>query len=182
MAEKDILEFVQSSKTIIDTDSDNENEMTNANPVPTSSEMRNIMKKKSPIHSLSVIPHRVGVSSLAPNPPCSCSFAISTVPKSALLRGLRIRLIRGPIVVLSLIETQTVSGSPQFGFRCTSRFPYCFFSIAEGTSPGLSQKFRLSQALSLPLYISLSNHISPNHPSVISCSSVAPVGLSPFDL
>uniref|UniRef100_A0A8C4RRF5 Tigger transposable element-derived protein 4 n=1 Tax=Erpetoichthys calabaricus TaxID=27687 RepID=A0A8C4RRF5_ERPCA len=44
MADKDILEFVQSSKNIIDADSDDENEMNNAAPVPTSSEMRNIMK------------------------------------------------------------------------------------------------------------------------------------------
>uniref|UniRef100_A0A8C4SEN5 HTH CENPB-type domain-containing protein n=1 Tax=Erpetoichthys calabaricus TaxID=27687 RepID=A0A8C4SEN5_ERPCA len=44
MTDKDILEFVQSSKNIIDADSDNENEMNNAAPVPTSSEMRNIMK------------------------------------------------------------------------------------------------------------------------------------------
>ncbi|GFV73013.1 putative DD41D transposase [Trichonephila clavipes] len=41
MADKDILEFVQSSKNIFDADSDNENEMNNAAPVPTSSEMRN---------------------------------------------------------------------------------------------------------------------------------------------
>ncbi|GFX04348.1 hypothetical protein TNCV_3974961 [Trichonephila clavipes] len=44
MAEKDILEFVQSSKYIIDADSDSKNEMNNATPVPTSSEMRNILK------------------------------------------------------------------------------------------------------------------------------------------
>ncbi|GFW49263.1 hypothetical protein TNCV_3057731 [Trichonephila clavipes] len=44
MADKDILEFVQSSKNIIDEDSDDENEMNNAIPVPTSSKMRNIMK------------------------------------------------------------------------------------------------------------------------------------------
>ncbi|GFV29674.1 SCAN domain-containing protein 3 [Trichonephila clavipes] len=41
MADKDILMFVQSTKNIIDADSDDENEMNN---VPTSSEMRNIMK------------------------------------------------------------------------------------------------------------------------------------------
>ncbi|GFW35937.1 SCAN domain-containing protein 3 [Trichonephila clavipes] len=40
----DILEFVHSSKNIIDAHSDDENEMNNAAPVPTSSEMRNIMK------------------------------------------------------------------------------------------------------------------------------------------
>ncbi|GFU11978.1 hypothetical protein TNCV_3265711 [Trichonephila clavipes] len=44
MAVKDILELVQSSKYIIDTDSDCENEINNASPVPTSSEMRNVMK------------------------------------------------------------------------------------------------------------------------------------------
>ncbi|GFW00582.1 uncharacterized protein TNCV_2283281 [Trichonephila clavipes] len=49
---------------------------------------------------------------------------ISTVPKSALLRGLS-------IAFLSLIGTQTVPGSPQFGIRCTSRSPYRFLSIAE---------------------------------------------------
>ncbi|GFS68641.1 hypothetical protein TNCV_1958731 [Trichonephila clavipes] len=44
MADKDILKFVQSSQIIIDADSDDENEMNNAGPVPTSSEMGNIMK------------------------------------------------------------------------------------------------------------------------------------------
>ncbi|GFW37354.1 hypothetical protein TNCV_4498451 [Trichonephila clavipes] len=39
-----LLEFVQSSKNIIDTDFDDVNEMNNAAPVPTSSEMRNVMK------------------------------------------------------------------------------------------------------------------------------------------
>ncbi|GFS78542.1 hypothetical protein TNCV_3147811 [Trichonephila clavipes] len=52
MADKDILKFVQSSKNIIDRDSDDEIGVNNATPVPTSSEMRNIMKmtlqKKSP--------------------------------------------------------------------------------------------------------------------------------------
>ncbi|GFU57713.1 hypothetical protein TNCV_3638651 [Trichonephila clavipes] len=44
MTDKDILEFVQSSKNIIDADPDDENEMNNAAPVPKSSEMRNIKK------------------------------------------------------------------------------------------------------------------------------------------
>ncbi|GFT70336.1 hypothetical protein TNCV_2657951 [Trichonephila clavipes] len=47
MADKDILEFLQSSKNIMDEDSDYENEMKNAAPVPTSSEMRNGMKSMS---------------------------------------------------------------------------------------------------------------------------------------
>ncbi|GFX14853.1 hypothetical protein TNCV_1485951 [Trichonephila clavipes] len=47
MAVKDILECVQSSKNIIDADSDDENVMSNASPVPTSSEMRNVMKSMS---------------------------------------------------------------------------------------------------------------------------------------
>ncbi|GFV71703.1 hypothetical protein TNCV_3534911 [Trichonephila clavipes] len=42
---KDILEFVQSSKNTIDAYSANENEMDNAALVPTSSEMRNVMKR-----------------------------------------------------------------------------------------------------------------------------------------
>ncbi|GFV52909.1 hypothetical protein TNCV_2875771 [Trichonephila clavipes] len=46
MTVKDILEFVQSSKNIIDANSDNENEMNNSAPVPMSSKMRNIMKKE----------------------------------------------------------------------------------------------------------------------------------------
>ncbi|GFY30601.1 hypothetical protein TNCV_3117631 [Trichonephila clavipes] len=46
MADKDILEFVQNSKNIIDADSDDENEMINAAPVPTSFEMRNVMRKR----------------------------------------------------------------------------------------------------------------------------------------
>ncbi|GFW21713.1 hypothetical protein TNCV_2529121 [Trichonephila clavipes] len=45
MADKDILEFVKSSKNIIEADSDDEKEMKNKSFVPTSSEMRNVMKK-----------------------------------------------------------------------------------------------------------------------------------------
>ncbi|GFX83842.1 hypothetical protein TNCV_351061 [Trichonephila clavipes] len=37
---KEILEFVQNSKNVIDADSDDENEMNTAAPVPTSSEMK----------------------------------------------------------------------------------------------------------------------------------------------
>ncbi|GFU93514.1 hypothetical protein TNCV_947561 [Trichonephila clavipes] len=44
MADKDILEFVQRLKNIIDADFDHENEMNDAAPVPTSSEMRNVLK------------------------------------------------------------------------------------------------------------------------------------------
>ncbi|GFW63811.1 hypothetical protein TNCV_3744161 [Trichonephila clavipes] len=44
MADKGILEFVQSLKNIFDADSDDENEMNKAAPVPTSSEMRSVMK------------------------------------------------------------------------------------------------------------------------------------------
>ncbi|GFV72980.1 hypothetical protein TNCV_1734481 [Trichonephila clavipes] len=47
MADKDILEFVQSSKNVIDADSDDENEINNAAPVPTSSEMRNAVNSLS---------------------------------------------------------------------------------------------------------------------------------------
>ncbi|GFX77715.1 hypothetical protein TNCV_1106321 [Trichonephila clavipes] len=44
MADKDILELVQSSKNITDEDSDDENEMNNAALIATSSEMRSILK------------------------------------------------------------------------------------------------------------------------------------------
>ncbi|GFU04230.1 hypothetical protein TNCV_863571 [Trichonephila clavipes] len=44
MADKDILEFVQSLKNITETDFDDKNEMNNEAPVPVSSEMKNIMK------------------------------------------------------------------------------------------------------------------------------------------
>ncbi|GFU09673.1 hypothetical protein TNCV_5027181 [Trichonephila clavipes] len=44
MADKDSLEFVQSSKNIIDADYDDEHEMHNVGPVPTSSKMRNITR------------------------------------------------------------------------------------------------------------------------------------------
>ncbi|GFT72928.1 hypothetical protein TNCV_1976491 [Trichonephila clavipes] len=47
MADQDILEFVQSSKNIIDADSGDQNEMNNSAPVPSSSDMRNIMKSMS---------------------------------------------------------------------------------------------------------------------------------------
>ncbi|GFU91262.1 hypothetical protein TNCV_4925921 [Trichonephila clavipes] len=44
MTDNDILEFVQSSKHIMDADSDHENEINNSFPVSTSSEMRNTPK------------------------------------------------------------------------------------------------------------------------------------------
>ncbi|GFY33200.1 hypothetical protein TNCV_1240511 [Trichonephila clavipes] len=44
MADKDILEFVQSLKNIIDSHTDDENEMNKATLVRTSSEMKNILK------------------------------------------------------------------------------------------------------------------------------------------
>ncbi|GFU55978.1 hypothetical protein TNCV_1557331 [Trichonephila clavipes] len=44
MAHKDILEFVQSTKNIVDACFDNENEMNNAVTVPTSSNIRNSIK------------------------------------------------------------------------------------------------------------------------------------------
>ncbi|GFS65953.1 hypothetical protein TNCV_2509991 [Trichonephila clavipes] len=46
MADKDILELIQSSKNKIAADSDNENETNTAAPVPTQFEMRNIMKSR----------------------------------------------------------------------------------------------------------------------------------------
>ncbi|GFW79223.1 hypothetical protein TNCV_2476301 [Trichonephila clavipes] len=46
MAGKDIFEFVHSSKNIMDSDSDDEKEIYNAAPVPASSEIRNIMKRR----------------------------------------------------------------------------------------------------------------------------------------
>ncbi|GFX93867.1 hypothetical protein TNCV_3412301 [Trichonephila clavipes] len=45
MTDKNIWEFAQSSKNIIDADFLDENETNNAAPVPTSSEMRNIMNR-----------------------------------------------------------------------------------------------------------------------------------------
>ncbi|GFX90744.1 uncharacterized protein TNCV_3165751 [Trichonephila clavipes] len=44
MADKNILEFVESSTTITEADFDNEREKNNTAHVPTSSEMRNVMK------------------------------------------------------------------------------------------------------------------------------------------
>ncbi|GFV95392.1 hypothetical protein TNCV_4573941 [Trichonephila clavipes] len=44
MVDKDILEFVQSLKNIIHTGSGDENERNNGSPIPSSSEMRSIMK------------------------------------------------------------------------------------------------------------------------------------------
>ncbi|GFX29515.1 hypothetical protein TNCV_4775891 [Trichonephila clavipes] len=118
---------------------------------------------------------KVWVSSLAPDPPRSCSFAISTVAKSALLRGLSIPF-------LSLIGSWTVPEFPQFGIRRTSWSQYRFSFSRKGPHNG-SLKIQSSlRALSLPLYPSLSKHVSPNYPSVVSCSSAAPVGLCPFDL
>ncbi|GFU88662.1 hypothetical protein TNCV_4443391 [Trichonephila clavipes] len=45
MADKDILEFDQSSENTADADSDDENGKNNAAPVPTSSEIKNVMKR-----------------------------------------------------------------------------------------------------------------------------------------
>ncbi|GFW92931.1 hypothetical protein TNCV_3495641 [Trichonephila clavipes] len=43
LADEDILEFVRSSRNIIDADSDDENEMNNTALAPMSSEIRNVM-------------------------------------------------------------------------------------------------------------------------------------------
>ncbi|GFT67629.1 hypothetical protein TNCV_2361841 [Trichonephila clavipes] len=48
MADKDILYFDKSSKSINDAESDDENEMNNAALIPMSSEMRNIRKPRLP--------------------------------------------------------------------------------------------------------------------------------------
>ncbi|PRD27551.1 UNVERIFIED_CONTAM: hypothetical protein NCL1_35043 [Trichonephila clavipes] len=74
------------------------------------------------------------------------SLGESAGSKSTLLRGLS-------IAFLSLIGTQTVPGSPQFGFRRTSWSPYRFPSIAEGTSQRLPQKSSLFFGLSRYPYI-----------------------------
>ncbi|GFW39017.1 hypothetical protein TNCV_1830091 [Trichonephila clavipes] len=54
-ADTDISEFVQSSKNIIDANSDDENEMNNAVLVPTSSEKRNAMKNCSTVSTEELI-------------------------------------------------------------------------------------------------------------------------------
>ncbi|GFW22246.1 hypothetical protein TNCV_1430001 [Trichonephila clavipes] len=46
MTDKDILEFVHTSKNIIDADSNDENEMNKAAHVPMPSETKNIMKSR----------------------------------------------------------------------------------------------------------------------------------------
>ncbi|GFT55680.1 uncharacterized protein TNCV_1785791 [Trichonephila clavipes] len=106
--------------------------------------------KKSPIHSLSVIPHRVW------GPPNRFPHVKFSSSESALIRGFS-------IAFLSLIGTQTVPESPQFGFRCTSQSPYRFSSIAEGTSQRLPRKsslksiFSLGRSLSPYMYLSLTS-------------------------
>ncbi|GFX44112.1 hypothetical protein TNCV_4119081 [Trichonephila clavipes] len=49
MTDKNIFEFVQSSKNIIDADSDDENEMNKTAPAPISSEMRSVMRSMAVI-------------------------------------------------------------------------------------------------------------------------------------
>ncbi|GFX98742.1 hypothetical protein TNCV_1503201 [Trichonephila clavipes] len=116
------------------------------------------------------------------------------------------------MVLLSLIGTQTVPGSPQFGFRRLRGFPRFF---AEETSQGLPQKFSLfaggasqrlspkkTQSLSLrgasqepppnlnqsSLGLSHSTYIHSlsSHPSpnhpLMFCPFAAPVGLGSLDL
>ncbi|GFX99087.1 hypothetical protein TNCV_2492691 [Trichonephila clavipes] len=85
------------------------------------------------------------------------------------------------IAFLSLIGTQTVPGSPQFGICRTSWSHYRFSSSLKGHHNG-SLKIQSLFGLSRSPYIYISNNLSPNHPSVVSCSSAAPVGLSPFHL
>ncbi|GFV37698.1 DUF4817 domain-containing protein [Trichonephila clavipes] len=62
MAEKDILEFVQSSKNIIDVDSWDENGMDNEAPVPKSFETRNIMKDGDRFNTCQVIYSQFGLA------------------------------------------------------------------------------------------------------------------------
>ncbi|GFU91255.1 hypothetical protein TNCV_4925851 [Trichonephila clavipes] len=46
IVDRNILEFVQSSKNFMDGDSDDESEVNNAASVPVSNELRNVMKSK----------------------------------------------------------------------------------------------------------------------------------------
>ncbi|GFX31758.1 uncharacterized protein TNCV_170911 [Trichonephila clavipes] len=57
-----------------------------------------------------------------------------------------------------------------------------FFLLAEGTSQRLPQNPISFLGHSRSPYIYVSNHLSPNHPSVICCSSAAPVDLGSLDL
>ncbi|GFV25371.1 hypothetical protein TNCV_1146421 [Trichonephila clavipes] len=69
MTGKDILECVQSSKSIIDTDSDDEN----ASPVLESSEMRNIMKKEKETPNSTTLSKKIAQGNLT----ASCKRLIS---------------------------------------------------------------------------------------------------------
>ncbi|GFU02673.1 hypothetical protein TNCV_535031 [Trichonephila clavipes] len=101
------------------------------------------------------------------------------------------------LVFLTLIGTQTVPRSPQFGFHSTSCSPYRFPLSLKGPHKGSLKNpvFRcrsFTTALSkipsfllgplAPLICSLSYYPSPNPPPGISCSFAAPVGLDTLGL
>ncbi|GFU91559.1 hypothetical protein TNCV_2543251 [Trichonephila clavipes] len=104
--------------------------------------------------------------------------------KSALLRGLRIRFnsriqYRLPIVDQDSDRSRISSvWIPPYFAVSLSFFPKSLKGPYNGS---LKNPVFFSDSLT-PLISSLSCHHSPNHPSVISCSSSAPVGLSPLDL
>ncbi|GFW59630.1 hypothetical protein TNCV_2756391 [Trichonephila clavipes] len=72
MTDKDIFHFVQSSKNIVDADSNDEKEMNNAGFVPTSSEMRNIMKNDKQVVG-PLTSHR----SIVKKNQCKCDWALT---------------------------------------------------------------------------------------------------------
>ncbi|GFS89235.1 hypothetical protein TNCV_1259661 [Trichonephila clavipes] len=62
MVDKNILEFVQSSENILEVDFDIEIEMNDAGPVPTSSEMKKVMKNGDRFNSCQVIYSQFGLA------------------------------------------------------------------------------------------------------------------------
>ncbi|GFT62048.1 hypothetical protein TNCV_3812121 [Trichonephila clavipes] len=91
-------------------------------------------------------------------------------------------------------RTKTIPGSPQFGICRTSQSHYRFSLSLKGSHrlPDQFSRWRGFQTapsnpvslfiLSRSPYISLSNHLSPNDPSVIFCFYATPVGLGSLDL
>ncbi|GFV38615.1 hypothetical protein TNCV_132541 [Trichonephila clavipes] len=100
--------------------------------------------------------------------------------KSALLRGLR------PFPDLPSSDSAVLCGLP-IVFPLSLKGPHHGSPKIQSLAGGASQRLPQIQSPSLGrsrslIYIFLSNHFSPNHPSVISCSFAIPVGLSPVDL
>ncbi|GFX10521.1 retrovirus-related Pol polyprotein from transposon 297 [Trichonephila clavipes] len=143
---------------------------------------------------------------LSPDNPEAYRFAVDYRKLNAIIKNPRYPLTLIEVLITNIPHTEILSSldlpsgyfqlavKPSNVFKTafvTKHGTYAFTCIhfgQSGAAPNFQKGRQTAPSKSSPLsdspapLISFSNYLSPNHPSVISCSSAAPVSLSTFDL